>query len=59
MSDYVEPGTPSGPEDGPLDVSRFEEDGGGFILTKEGEGDLPVYDWSQNDPQTVTEEGNG
>ena len=57
MSDNIPPGTPAtAEEDGPIDLSRFQETGEGFTVVKEGEGDLPVYDWSQNDPQTITEE---
>lgn len=39
------------------DLSRFIEDGEGFSVVEEGEGDLPIYDWDQNDPETITDEG--
>ena len=42
--------------DEPTDLSRFEETGEGFEIVKEGEGDLPVYDWEQKKEEQLTEE---
>jgi hypothetical protein len=56
MSDYVAPGTPSDESDGPIDMSRFQEDGAGFTIVEDGEGDLPVYDWQQKQEEIITEE---
>ena len=42
------------------DNSRFTETGEGFVLLDLGneDEDLPVFDWDQNDPETITPEGN-
>lgn len=39
------------------DLSRFIEDGEGFTLVEEGDGDLPVYDWDQRQEEIITDEG--
>ena len=38
------------------DLSRFIEDGEGFSIVEEGEGDLPVYDWDQRNEESLTQE---
>lgn len=38
------------------DLDRFLEDGEGFEVVEEGEGDLPFYDWDQKNEEQLTED---